>query len=395
MDEKSISMQEILTQKAQQIIRSNPLFSNLSEEQMDELLGMMYEEKVSVGVNIVQEGEPGDTIYIIRSGRAEVLKEDDHGDYHHIAMLKPGDVIGEISLIDNRPRSATVRAVENTHLVGLRVEDLQKKSKPEVSLENILKVNFAKTMSHNIRKLNVRTVNKLKDQLKSTQKQIQMGHYVFRLMTLITLYVLALSVFYSTVPISPGTAYLTIPVIGLFAMGFYQLIQKSGFNLKTFGLTWDGAAYSIRDAVLISVIFMMPLMIVYKLLVISFDPSVQGAPVFFYRGFLTEISMKERVLLIITFALYVPIIEFIARGVAQTSFLMFLNHKNRRWQAILLAALFFSLSNVHISAKFALATFVLGLFWGWLYSRHSSLIGVIISHWLLGYFGLFVLGFNF
>ena len=70
-------------------------------------------------------------------------------------------------------------------------------------------------------------------------------------------------------------------------------------------------------------------------------------------------------------------------------------NKNRQWQAILLAALFFSLSHVHISLLLAIATFVLSLFWGWMYTRHSTLIGVIASHWLLTYFAIFVVGFDF
>jgi CRP-like cAMP-binding protein len=388
-------MQEILSTQAQQLIRNNPLFSNLTEDQLGELLDMMYEEKVSVGVNIVQEGEPGDTLYIIRSGRAEVLKEDDHGDFHHIAMLKTGDVIGEISLIDDRPRSATVRAVENTQLIALPVADLKAKSKPEVSIENILKVNFAKTMSQNIRKLNTRTVNKLRDQLKYTQKQIQMGHYVFRLMTLVVLYVLALDVFHAMIKLGPATAYLTIPVILLFGLGFFQLVYKSDFDLKTFGLTLQGGGESVKDSLLLSVGLMMPVIVLYKMFVVSMDPLSANAPIFFYPGIMSVLDAKEKALLVFAFAIYVPVYEFVVRGVCQTSFMMFLTHKNRRWQAILLASLFFSVTSVDISLRFAACFFMLNLFWGWLYTRHSSLLGVILSHWLLGYFALFMVGFNF
>lgn len=388
-------MQEILSTEARHLIRANPLFSNLSEEQMNELLDMMYEERVSVGVNIVQEGEPGDTLYVIRSGRAEVLKQDDNGDFHHIAMLKPGDVIGEISLIDDRPRSATVRAVENTQLIALTVADLKEKSKPEVSLENILKVNFAKIMSQNIRRLNSRTVNRLKDQLKFTQKQIQLGHYIFSVMTLVVFYVLALGIFQSTIHLGPTTAYLALPVIYLFGGAFFQLIRKSDFDLKTFGLTWEGADGSIFDGVLMSILFMMPLIVLYKMFIVTVDPASANAPIFFYEGVLSHLDSKERVLLVIAFALYVPVYEFIVRGVSQTSFMMFLTHRNRRWQAILLSALFFSVASLDVSVKFAAAIFALNLFWGWLYTRHASLIGVIISHLILGYFGLFVVGFNF
>lgn len=388
-------MQEILSTHAQNLIRNNPLFSNLTEDQLGELMDMMYEEKVSVGVNVVQEGEPGDTLYVIASGRCEVLKEDDHGDFHHIAMLKAGDVIGEISLLDERPRSATVRAVEGSQLIALSVADLKAKSKPETSLENILKVNFAKTMSLNIRKLNTRTVNKLKDQLKYTQKQIQMGHYIFKLMTLVILYILSLGVFHSLTTISPSTVYLSLPLIYLFGVAFFQMVQTSGFDLKKFGVTTEGMGDSIKDSVLLSLAIMVPVIIAYKFFTINFEPSSAGAPILFYPGILAGLDPKQKILLILAFGLYAPVFEFIARGVSQTSFMMFLTHKNRRWQAILLTAVFFSLPSVNVSIVFAICLFVMNLFWGWLYTRHSSLAGVILSHWFLGYFALFVVGFNF
>jgi hypothetical protein len=388
-------MQETLSAEARAIIRANPLFANLTPEQMDDLLSIMYEEKVSVGVNVVQEGEPGDTVYIVRKGRVEVLKEDDNGEYHHISMLKPGDVIGEISLIDSRPRSATVRAVEDTSLIGLNVEELYKHSKPEVSLASILKVNFAKTLSQNIRKLNIRSVAKLKDQIKRSQKQVFLGQYIFSLMILVCLYLLSMSIFNAVISLEPDTAYLSVPVIFLFALAFYQLINRSDFTKRTFGLTLEGWRYSVFDSLLLSVSVMVPVILLAKILYILFIPGMEAVPLFFYDGILAALDEKQRLLLIIAFFFYAISIEFIARGVAQTSFMMFLSHKDRRWQAILLAALFFSLSHAHISVMLAVAVFSLSLFWGWLYSRHSTLIGVILSHLLLGYFGLFIVGFDF
>lgn len=388
-------MQEILSKRSRDLIQQNPLFGSLTPEQMEELLGLMYEERVSVGVNVVQEGEPGDAIYIICAGTGEVLKEDDHGEFHHIAILKPGDVIGEISLIDKRPRSASVRAVEDMMLVGLNVNELEQHSKPEVSLSNILKVNFAKTLSQNIRNLNTKAVAKLKDQLKYSQKQVVLGQYIFRLMTLVCIYVLSMSTFNAIIPLSAGTVYLCVPVILMFTLGFYQLLTQSGFSPKAFGATLNGWEYALKDAALISIVFMMPMILLCKLVASHLIPSMAQAPVFFYKGILKTLTGKEQILLLVSFIFYVPAIEFIARGVCQTSFMTFLSHKNRQWQAILLAALFFSLSHVHISLLLAIATFVLSLFWGWLYTRHSTLIGVIASHWLLTYFAIFVVGFDF
>lgn len=388
-------MQEILSKEAREIIKANPLFAGLSEPMMGELLDLMYEERVSVGVNIVQEGQPGDSLYIIRAGRAEVLKEDDHGEYHHIAMLKPGDVIGEISLIDRRPRSATVRAVETTQLIAVKFDELYKRSKPETSLINMLKVNFAQSLSANIRKLNTRTVNKLKDQLRFSQKQVHMGHYVFNLMTLVCLYVLAMSIFNSVVSLEPATAYLSVPVVYLFGFGFYNLIRKSEFPMKNFGVTLEGWEYAIKDSFILTLLVMCPLVLVAKLIAVAVVPKMAGASTFYYAGILSALSQKERFILMLSFVCYAPVIEFMARGVAQTSFMVFISDRSRKWQSIVLAAMFFSLTHAHISIALALATFGMSLFWGWLFTRHTTLVGVMLSHLILGGFALFIVGFDF
>ena len=174
-----------------------------------------------------------------------------------------------------------------------------------------------------------------------------------------------------------------------------ERLIRSGFHAKTFGLTIDGWEYALKDSILISVIFMMPMIVLAKLAAYAMVPGMAEAPVFFYKGILSALTARERILLLSGFIVYVPAIEFIVRGVCQTSFMTFLSHRNRQWQAILLASLFFSLSHVNISILLAMSTFVLSLFWGWLYTRHSTLIGVIVSHWLLTYFSIFVVGFNF
>src|SRR2546425_2000 len=71
----------------------------------------MVKKSFPAGATIFSEGDASDCAYILRSGRVEVLKSTPSGPIR-LALLVDGDVIGEMGLLDERPRSATVRALE-------------------------------------------------------------------------------------------------------------------------------------------------------------------------------------------------------------------------------------------------------------------------------------------
>ncbi|MFQ6275716.1 CPBP family intramembrane glutamic endopeptidase [Coxiella burnetii] len=85
-----------------------------------------------------------------------------------------------------------------------------------------------------------------------------------------------------------------------------------------------------------------------------------------------------------------------ARGSLQSSFYHFLTGsvQKRRWYAIIVSNFLFSFTHLHLAYAFAYAVLLPGLFWGWLYSRHKTILGVAVSHILIGIWALFILGFG-
>jgi CRP-like cAMP-binding protein len=80
----------------------------------DGLLGReYYDDEV-----ICRQGEPGDRMYVVQSGRAKVIREDG-GSQVIVGELKKGDVFGEMSIFDRQPRSATVRADGRARMLTL------------------------------------------------------------------------------------------------------------------------------------------------------------------------------------------------------------------------------------------------------------------------------------
>lgn len=82
----------------------------LTAEQVAEVSPKLVRESYGPGQVIIRQGDPADRFYIVLHGTAEVCHEGQDGEIETIATLKPGEYFGETGLIQNRPRSATVRA---------------------------------------------------------------------------------------------------------------------------------------------------------------------------------------------------------------------------------------------------------------------------------------------
>ena len=94
-------------------------FEDLDQRSLDAIANAAVEQTYQPGHEIVRQGDTGVGAFIIRSGKVEVVQERS-GKEMKIATLGPGDVFGEMALLDEFPRSATVRAVEPTTALGIQ-----------------------------------------------------------------------------------------------------------------------------------------------------------------------------------------------------------------------------------------------------------------------------------
>ena len=102
-----------------ELIRRVPLFSMLTSSQAESVAQDVVKSRFKRGETIIEQGKKSDFLAIILTGRARVFTTDDRGREVILATMQPGDYIGEMSLIDNEPHSATVRAEVQTDVLVL------------------------------------------------------------------------------------------------------------------------------------------------------------------------------------------------------------------------------------------------------------------------------------
>jgi len=118
------------------LLRNVPLFESLSEQQRDLLMQRLRRRSHARGETIVEAGDPSQCLYIIISGRAQVVITDGKGRKVILALLRPGDYFGEMSLLDECPRSASVIAREACEILILDKHDLVEclRASPQLAL---------------------------------------------------------------------------------------------------------------------------------------------------------------------------------------------------------------------------------------------------------------------
>ena len=112
-----------------------PLFENLGPGDIKQVAALAQEESFSEGVNIVQEGDIGDVLFIILSGEVRVLVTQGQKEVE-IARRKAGEYVGEMALISREPRSATVSAVGNVRALAIDQKSFESllRDRPDASL---------------------------------------------------------------------------------------------------------------------------------------------------------------------------------------------------------------------------------------------------------------------
>ena len=149
-------------------LRSNKLFEGLSDAHFEHLKSFIIIKRFGKDTPLIEEGVHGETLYLLVSGKVKVTKISDEGKELVLAERSGGDFFGEMSLLEDAPRSARIMAVEECE-VGL----IPKKDFTQMMLEEPqIALNILKTISSRLRQTNDQIIDSFLEREKNQQKQI-------------------------------------------------------------------------------------------------------------------------------------------------------------------------------------------------------------------------------
>jgi len=382
-------------------IRGHKLFSELTDEEISLLYPLLKKKRYAKGEYILKEQEEGKCVYLILLGSVEILKTSTQDNLEHVlSSLGKESWFGEMALFGDSRYSASVRALEDTEVVLIPIQELKRLSKEQMGYARIA-WKMGDQIADRLRATNEVAVDSLSSELKLSRSHGQMGHIIIHLIILMTLY------FYTFKTFSQyGTETLTnkiITVLLIFGFGLSAafLVKKSENPLSFFGLNFKNWKKDLMEGILFTLPVLLILLLA-KAFLIHYVPEFSEEPLFSastkkttYLYFFHTKEKEPNFLLFMTlYLLLVPIQEFIARGCLQSCLEDFFHLSHKTFWAILTSNLLFGMFHGFRSITFAITAFFLGIFWGWLYSRHHCLLAPTISHILVGIWAFVFLNFS-
>ncbi|MFH2129483.1 MAG: cyclic nucleotide-binding domain-containing protein, partial [bacterium] len=237
---------------------NNALLTDLSREDVEQLCLVMSMVDVKKGEIFIREGEDSDSVFIIQEGEVEVVKKEaSSNQWYPLAMLKKGESIGEVSLLDNNPRSASVRAAIDSKLLEIKVDDLNAMASANDSVTSRIKVNLAREMGKRLRKTNETTVKTLHDQLAEAKARVAIGTIICWLLVGICCYVVVLKSISSIASSAASTTIISVVILAVFGIMTFAAAKRSGYPLSTYGITLDRWKQSAMESILLSMYILL------------------------------------------------------------------------------------------------------------------------------------------
>jgi CRP/FNR family cyclic AMP-dependent transcriptional regulator len=108
------------------VLKAVPLFASFPEDQLRMLTTVVTRRSLPRSTTVMASGDPTDSLYIVLSGRLKVMMSDAEGKEVILSILTAGEFFGEMGLIDDAPRSASVVSIEPCELLSIAKRDFKK-----------------------------------------------------------------------------------------------------------------------------------------------------------------------------------------------------------------------------------------------------------------------------
>ncbi len=137
-----------------EVLRIQPLFAEMPTSDLENLASAFFEKNFTPGAVLFAEGMPGEVLYLVLKGRLEILKTAANGTEVVLATLKEGEFLGEMSLIDNLPRTATARTAGEATCLAMTKKSFHQLVEKYPAVAVKLLTTFLRTTNDRLRKAN-------------------------------------------------------------------------------------------------------------------------------------------------------------------------------------------------------------------------------------------------
>lgn len=366
--------------------RRNHFLADVPPPLLEHLAGLLVASRHAPGTVILTEGEASDRICLLAAGRVGVFKG---GDAARLGTVEAGAYFGEMGMLSGAPRSTSVIADTDVVVWSLTQNALQRFQ--EASGVDLLQLSLkahAGVLGERLARTNDIAAQWLRERMEQYRIRVSFGMLFTNVILMMFLYTSALGVLRQFSSSGDSSTLTTSALLLLTACGAAWIIKASGFAAATFGFTLARWRWVVADALVWSIAFCLAMTLAKATLL----HAIAGyAHLQLFKPWISPAGTGATLL---AYALYIglsPVQEFVARGMMQGSLTKMLTGRLVPLRSVLVANAIFSISHQHLGLGYALAVFVPGLFWGWLYHRHGSLLGVSVSHVLIGLWGTGVL----
>jgi CRP-like cAMP-binding protein len=371
------------------------LFADVTQAQMAELRSVCEERRFDTGAFILREGDEDPFIYVLIEGVAQIIKTTSLGEQMHMAELRSGDVLGELKIVDPQPSSASVLAVTEVTALVMDLETFADSPVLTAARATLLR-NVGRILAAKLRATTSEGADALQRELDESRARAYAGRFIVLIFAMLATYQLAIAAL-ELVPVAdrPPTSFISFVLVIWTVIPITLAFRNSPFTLASYGLTIERSGPIIVQA-LIWTIPMLFVVVVFKLGWLWWAPSMAQAPLFdptsVFGG--RPFSLGFFLFAMGLYLIHAPLQELVARAGLQGTLQHFIPTRPGRvnWKAIVISNLLFASAHSFIGFWFCVAAFVPGLFWGWMFARQRSLVGVTASHIAVGIWAIFVVG---
>jgi CRP-like cAMP-binding protein len=361
------------------------MFEGLASRDRERLEKHAREIRLSTGELLMTEGDPANEIYLVKKGTLEISRAgagDDKRADVKLGIVEDGEIVGEVALFDRGTRSASARALTECRVTAI----------PFAAIEKLSDEGRAEVLRRAGEELAGRMRLGGDASALAARRARALGEFVVSIMTLQCVYAIALTALPFLDGVLPAsTSYVSIPLQVLFGIVAVAFIAQTRLPLRVFGIGFRDLLGSLALAVVVTIPFLGVVTVVKWIVLVakgSTMPVVESTNV-------ARLVEDPRIrTLFVVYVLSCLVQELIVRSALQARLHIFLAGKYARWRAIAVCALVFATNHLHMSALFAAVALLPGLVWGWMFDRKRNLLGVVLSHAIVGAWVFFLLGVN-